>query len=202
MFQDISFPPLSVRQVADYLNVSPSMVCMSNSGKYMNRELAPALSLKLRALMEAHVLSQQDGASPSVKQLQELEGKDCGCFADNMKVEARYHSGRIHGLQRRLYDMTTKVGRDLAWLNTLDRLIAKLPPVTTPKSPERIWLENQKVLVLERLQNNGPLAQMKLEIQIELENAKAKVYQDAYEKQAKKQTALQTKADLAEDKTF
>jgi hypothetical protein len=185
MSKQISFPPLSGRQVAAYLGVSPSQFCMSNSNSYMNRQLGPGQSLKITELMQAHMLA-QSGSSPSIKKLQKQDGNDCACLADKMKLDARYHSLRIPGLQQRLNDMKTKVERDTAWLNTLDRLIAKLPPETKPKSPERIWLENQDVLVLERLKKNGPLAQMKLEVQIAMEQAKARVYHEAYAKHAKK----------------
>lgn len=171
--------------MAAYLGVSSSQLCMSNSSKYMNRQLGPAQSLKMAELMQAHVLS-QSGASPSLKKLQKQEGKDCACLAENMKVDARYHLGRVPVLQRRLTQMKTKVAKDTAWLNTLDHLIAKLPPATVPKSPDRIWLENHKVLVLERLLKNGPVAQMKLEVQIELGKAKARVYDETCLKHEKK----------------
>ncbi len=180
MSQQISFPPVSGRQLAAYLGISSSQVCMSNSDNYMNRQLGPAQSLKITQLMEAHVLCQQKGTSPSVKKMQKQEGKDCACFADKLKGDALHHSLRIPALKRRLDDMKTKLERDTAWLNTLDRLMAKLPPATKPKSAERIWLEHQGVIVLERLNKNGLLAQMKLELQIELETAKANVYREAY----------------------
>ena len=78
-----------------------------------------------------------------------------------------------------------KEQKDMYWLNTVDQLLATLPKIKGLAN-DRIWLENQQAIVLERLQKNGRLKQVKLETQIEMEKARARVYRDVLKKLLKK----------------
>lgn len=95
-------------------------------------------------------------------------------------LAAAHYYSRVPLLTHRLTEMIRQEQKDRQWLHTVDDMLVKLPE--TNRQIDRKWLENQQVLVAERLEKNGKLAQAKLEIQIELAKAKSAINNVAVKK--------------------
>ncbi len=169
------FFPVSQRQLAQYLGISPSMLHMAESSRYISHSLSPAASTKLAELMGVHLQVQKSGKpGPSSRKRQEAFSTDAAKTIKRLGLGADHSHYKALVLARRLADMTAKEQADRQWLNTADRLLSTLPGNKESKK-DRTWLELQQLLVLKRLRKNGPLEQAKLELQIKLEKARTAV---------------------------
>ena len=180
------FFPVSQRDLAAYLGISATLLNMTKTGRHGARRLRSASSIKMEELMLAHQQSLKAKAqSASLKKMQDRSANDCNRLAKEMLRDANHADAHALILKDRLDEMAGKEREDMYWLHTVDQLLSKLPK-TRESANDRIWLENQQAIVLERLQRNGRLAQVKLETQIEMEKASARVYRDLQKKLLKK----------------
>jgi hypothetical protein len=102
-----------------------------------------------------------------------------------MLRDAKYAADHTPVLGDQLDEMCRNHQRDKEWLNTVDYLLTKLPN-SGKSANDRRWLQNQERIVLKRLEKNGLAAQVKLEVQIEMEKARVRIFSDAVEKLQKK----------------
>ena len=180
------FFPVSQRDLAAYLGISATLLNMTNTGRHGDRQLRSASSIKMAELMLAHQQSLKTNAqSASLKKMQDRSANDWTRLAKGMLLDADHADTHAVILKHRLDEMTGKEQKDIYWLHTVDQLLATLPK-TRESANDRIWLEIQQGIVLKRLQKNGRLAQVKLETQIEMEKARARVYRDVQKKLLKK----------------
>ena len=178
--------PISQRDLAAYLGISPTLLNMTKTGRHGNRELRSTPSNKMTALMQAHLQSQKVNApGPSLKKIQDSSAIDCSKLATRMLGEANHADAHLEILKRRLDEMVRKEQADTHWLNTVEQLLSTLPK-TRESDRDRTWLEYRQVIVLKRLKKNGRLAQVKLETQIETKKANARVYREMQKKLLKK----------------
>lgn len=167
--------PVSQRQLAQYLGISPSMMNMAESPRHPSHNLSSASSIKLAELILAHQHGQKAGTpGASARKRQEAFNSDAGKAIKTLELVADHSLGRAKVLARSLADMNAREQADSQWLNTVDRLLAALPK-NKQSANDRIWLEYQQQPVLKRLQKNGRLEQANLEMQIKLEKAKAAI---------------------------
>jgi hypothetical protein len=178
--------PVSQRALAPYLGISPSLLNMANTGRHGARQLGDAQSKKWEELVLAHLQSQKPHSpGPSIKKMQKTLADDCARLATKMLLDAKYAADHIPVLREQMDEMSRNHQRDKEWINTVDYLLTKLPN-SAESANDRIWLQNQERIVLRRLEKNGLAAQVKLEVQIEMEKARARIYGDAVKKLQKK----------------
>lgn len=176
------FLPVSQRDLAAYLGISATLLNMTRTGRHGARQLSSSSSYKMKELMLAHQQSLQANAQgASLKKMQDRSANDCTRLAKRILQDANHADAHALILKGRLDEMAGKEQKDIYWLHTVDQLLAGLPK-TRESAKDRIWLEYQQVIVLERLQKNGRLAQIKLETQIEMEKARGRVYRDMQKK--------------------
>ncbi len=174
--------PISQRDLAAYLRISVTLLNMTNTGRHGARQLTAAPSLKMTALQLAHVQAQKlHTPGPTNSKMQKQAATSCRSLAKVMEIDARRASHRVAFLQNKLNEMRRAQQQDMEWMYTLDLLVDRLPGSEDPAG-DKTWLDYQKVMVLERLEKNGFPAQVKLEAQIEMEEAKAWIYKAAQEK--------------------
>ena len=167
--------PVSQRQLAHYLGVSPSMLHMSESGRYMYHSLSTGSSKKKAGLVLAHQQAQKAGKpGPSALKRQETFNADAAKTIKRLELEADYALSKAKVFARRLAAMSAQEQADSQWLNTVDMMLATLPHNKESKN-DRIWFNEQQAQVLQRLKKNGPLARAKLEMQVKMEKAKAAI---------------------------
>lgn len=167
--------PVSQRQLARYLGISPSMLHMSESDRYQSHNLPAGIMLKKSGLVLAHQQAQKAGKpGPSARKRQEAIHTAAATIIDRLHLEAEYSLRKAAVLERRLATMAAAEKAGIQWLNTVDRLLATLP-ATKATNNDRTWLEQQQVLVLNRLQKTGPLVQATLDMQVQVEKAKAAI---------------------------
>ncbi|HMU09128.1 MAG TPA: hypothetical protein PKC54_03925 [Ferruginibacter sp.] len=167
--------PVTQRDLAAYLGISASMFHMAESGRYTSHNLSSASSLKMAELILAHQQAQKSGSpGASLRKRQEAFNRDAGKVIKTLELVADHSFSRAKVLTRSLAEMTEREQADSQWLNTVDRLLATLAGNKETKG-DRAWLELQQLLVIKRLQKNGRLEQAKLQMQIQLEKAKAAI---------------------------
>jgi hypothetical protein len=182
----VRFFPVSQRDLAAYLGISATLLNMTKTGRHGSRQLRSASSNKMTELMLAHQQSLKTNAqSESLKKMQARSANDCSRLAKGILQVADHADAHAAILKHRLDELAVKEQQDKYWLHTVDKMLATLPK-TRESAKDRIWLENQQVIVLERLRRNGRLAQVKLETEIEMEKARARVYRDVQKKLLKK----------------
>ena len=109
--------------------------------------------------------------------MQDSVADDCARLAPKMLLKAKYAADHMSVLEDQLDEMSRNQQRDREWMNTVDYLL------TSGESPnDRIWLQNQEKIVLKRLEKNGLPAQVKLEVRIEMEKARTRIYREAVKK--------------------
>ena len=170
--------PVSQRDLAAYLGISETLFSMTQTGRHGARKLSSALSTKLEELLVANQQSKLANVPViSFRKMRDRSPHDCARLANQLSRYIKNADARLAVLDRQLDKMKGKEQEDKYWLNTVDQLLAKLPK-NKESAGKRIWLENQQVTVLERLKKNDLLAQAKLEIQIETEKVRARVYRN------------------------
>ena len=178
--------PVSQRSLAAYLRIGASLLNMIQSRRHGPRQLNASSSKKWNDLVLAHNDSKKTKPqSASVKMIEAQSSDDCTRFAKRMLQEANYTDSYVTIIERRLKEMIAKEQEDLYWLNTVDHLLETLPR-NKEAAKDRVWLNHQQVIVLERLKKNGWLAQSKLETKIEMGKARARVYRDVQKKLLKR----------------
>jgi hypothetical protein len=178
--------PVSQRALAAYLGISATLMSMTNTGRHGARALGDAKSKKWEHLLMAHLQSQKTAApGPSIKKMQKGSADACARLAELMLGNANNAAAHLPVLGHQLDEMARNQQQDTEWMNTVDHLLAKLPN-SRESANDRIWLKNQQEIVLKRLQKNGLQAQVKLEVQLEMEKARARIYRDALKKLLKK----------------
>lgn len=175
-----NFFPVSQRDLAAYLGISATLLNMTKTGRHGTRQLRSASSIKMAELMKAHLQSKKANSTFLIKMPDRLVN-DCTRHANKILLNANHADKRVVLLKYRLDEMTAKEREDIYWLNTVNQLLASLPR-TKSSTKDRIWLQYQESITLKRLQKNGRLAQVKLETQIEIEKARARIYRDAQKK--------------------
>ncbi len=178
--------PVSQRELASYLGVSHSLLSMTNSWRYGDRQLGGGPSKKMTDLLLAHVKAQEPHIrSGLLKKMLDPAADGSARLADKLLSDADYADAHAGILEDRLADMVTKYQQDRQWMNTIKLLLSTLP-ATEETVNDCTWLANQQVVVSKRIQRNGLPAQVKLEVQIEIEKARGRVYRNAREKLMKK----------------
>ena len=178
--------PVNQRDLAAYLGISATLLSMTETGRHGQRQLSSASSSKMTELLLAHQQSQKSNAhTASLKKMQDRSANDCARFAKVVSLDANHAKAHAVILRNRLDKMARNEVQNMHWMNTVDLLLATLPK-TRESAKDRIWLENQQKIVLKRLEKNGRLAQVKLEGQIEIEKARARIYMDVLKKLLKK----------------
>ena len=178
--------PVSQRELAAYLGISATLLSMTKTGRHGDRGLTTGPSKKMEDLVVAHQQSQQFKAQTVIKKrMEDSSARDCARLAKLMLQDADHADAHVTILKRRLDEMTGNEQQDLHWMNTVDLLLANLPK-NKESARDRVWLENQQEMVLSRLQKNGRPAQVKLEAQLEMEKARARIYRDMEKKLRKK----------------
>jgi hypothetical protein len=174
--RDENFVPVSQRDLAAYLRVSPTLLSMATTLRHGSRELAGEVTGKLARLTEKFMEAEHvTGNSPSLKKMERRQAADAEKMLAVLTSQSAYCEARIAVLRRQLHDMESHQQQDEHWLRTVDTLLADLPN-NKSSADERIWLQNQQVITMERLQKNGIVAQGKLEMKIGLEKARLKGY--------------------------
>jgi len=177
--------PISQAALAAYIGVSGSLLSMANTGRHGTRRLGVAQSKKMTDLELAHLQSQKSGApGSSFKKIQQAAA-DGARLVKKMLTDANHAAAHVTVLERRLAEMKRKQQQDMEWMNTVDLLLTSLPK-SRESANDRIWLQNQQVIFLKRVQKNGLPEQVKLEVQIETEKTKARIYREAIKKLPKK----------------
>lgn len=178
--------PISQRDLAAYLRISVTLLNMTNTGRHGERQLAAAPSLKMTALQLAHVQAQKlHTPGATCTKMQKQAAASSRSLAKVMKIDANRAAHRVPVLRDKLDEMRRAQQQDMEWMHTLDLLFARLASSEDPVG-DKTWLNYHRVTVLERLQKNGLTAQVKLEVQVELEEARARIYKAAQEKLEKK----------------
>jgi hypothetical protein len=174
--------PVSQRDLADYLEISGTLMSMAQTGRHGGRQLSPAASNKMTELLMAHEEAQRlHPKSNSTRKIKDQQADEFRLHGERLLQNAIHAEAYAVVLKQRLDKMAGKHQDDLRWLNTVELLLGRLPKASKPTKLSR-WLQNQHLVVLERLGKNGPLAQIKFETKIELEKAKRQVYQDMRKK--------------------
>jgi len=174
--------PVSQRQLARYLGISTSMMNMSQSTRYPSHQLSSGYVLKMEELVISHRQAQRSGiAGSSWRKLQDSFNTDTAKAIKKLASDAAYFESRAGIFKRRLEEMAIREREDRQWLNTVDHMLAKLSHAKEQQT-DRKWLQNQQAVVETRLQKNGILAQAKLEIQVEMNKAKALAIRAAIKK--------------------
>ncbi|HEV7782350.1 MAG TPA: hypothetical protein VGO58_13845 [Chitinophagaceae bacterium] len=182
----VRFFPISQHDLAAYLGISSTLLSMTQTGRHGARQLNSAATKKRRALVAAYQGAQKlNTHGASLRKMQEYLADDYNLLAESMMRDADYADAHARILKRRLDVMANSEQQDQQWLNTLDLLLATLPN-TSESVRDRKWLEVQQAFASERLHKNGRLRQVKLEVQIEMEKARARVYRDVRKKLLKK----------------
>lgn len=176
----ISFPPVGQRHLAAYLGVSQTYLSMSKSGKHADKNLGPAASEKLAALLKTHYqpIKRTTGtASKKIKEELTATGKR---LSQKLLMDTIYTSSRIIVWEQKLNQMIGAYQADKDWFQTLETILASLPPGKNA-SNDRIWLNNQLVDTSKRLVRNGIPAQVKLRAAIDMDHAKLLIWRNARE---------------------
>jgi hypothetical protein len=164
--------PVSQRQLAIYLGISPSLMNMA-AGRQLSRNLPAGSLQKLAALEVSH-----DNIKKSKRPQRSLlkpgpeVARQADVLIDKMSMAADYYGARAKVLQRKLDAMISKQQEDIEWLNTIDQ---KLLTFRTNKEPrgDYHWFQNQHTTVSERLIRSSIVMQVKLKLEIELAKATA-----------------------------
>jgi hypothetical protein len=184
--------PIGLRALAAYLGISPTLLSMTNTGRHGARQLGDAQTRKWEDLVQAHLEAQKThDPGPSLKKMQKRSADDCARLAKVLTGNANHAAAHVSLLEFQLGEMARNQQQDREWVNTVDHLLAKLPN-SKESANDRIWLQYQQELVLKRLQKNGLPTKVKLEAQIEMEKAKARIYRHALKKLVKKTTSHAT----------
>jgi len=176
--------PVSQRELAVYLGISASMMHMARSGKYVYHSLSFPLLKKLAGLIMAQEEVQKTGQTGHSFQLvQDKVNTDIAETIATLEMDASYLESKAPISQAKLEAMINREREDRDWLNTVDHLLANIPD-TKDKDKDRRWLEIQQTTVSARLKKNGKLAQVKVQLQIEVDKARAKACREAVERLA------------------
>jgi hypothetical protein len=168
--------PVSQRDLANYLSVSPTLLSMTHSGRHGTRGLGSAPSTKLAYLTLAYHASKKSGkAGKSLRQYDQSSLKRCTKLIEQLDADATHALAYVKILRRRLRDMVQNEKEYTQWLNTIDEMLSKLPK-DKASTHDRLWIGVQQVVTLKKLQKIGLDVQAKLEIKIEMEMARARVY--------------------------
>ena len=171
--------PVSKRELAAYLGVSATLLSMTDTGRHGNRHLGGKAAEKKAKLWLVHEQGQKSGKTgPSLQKLREANK---AIAKTTMLTEAKYADSHATVLQNKLNEMLQKEQQDINWLKTMDKLLSLLP-ASEKSANDRIWIAYQQQRALERLEKNGFMAQVKLQIQIATAKAKAGVYKAASKK--------------------
>lgn len=176
--------PVSQRELANYLGISPSMFHMAESSHYLSHNLSSRNSLKLLGLTLAQLEVQKTRqAGPSCQLVQDSVDKNIAKAIGDLEYEALRLERKAREDQQKLDDMISREREDRDWLNTVDHLLANIPD-TKDKDKDRGWLESQQETVSARLKKNSRLAQVKLQLQMEVDKARARACREAVEELA------------------
>ncbi|RYY71658.1 MAG: hypothetical protein EOO13_02330 [Chitinophagaceae bacterium] len=170
--------PVGQRELAAYLNISPSLFNMTQSGKHGDRQLSWELSQKLMDLRLAYDASAKPGKTgTALKKVQERASREAEQQAVRLLTEAKYASSRGRELQYKLEDMIAHHRRALRWLHTVAGFLERLPS-TEDTANDRRWFDIQQRKFLQALPKIDELAQLELTVKIEAALAKAKLCKD------------------------
>jgi len=163
--------PVTRRELAVYLGISPSLLSMSESGSL--RSMPSALSVKLTELAASHERSKR-GRKPkrSMARVSPLVNKEAKNLAEKMKLDAEHYSMKALVLKRKLENMIRSYKEDEQWLKTVEERLAVFTAAGALKADHR-WFKNQEMVVKERMERSGIIEQVKLEMQVELAKSKA-----------------------------
>ncbi|HMK03024.1 MAG TPA: hypothetical protein VK489_02490 [Ferruginibacter sp.] len=102
-------------------------------------------------------------------------------LASKLKADMDYYNAKARVLQTKLNEMLNSYEADMQWLNTVEERLETLR-VTKETKMDRLWFGNQQALVSERLERTGIVAQVKLEMQVEMVKAKAAISKNLLQK--------------------
>jgi transcriptional regulator with XRE-family HTH domain len=170
--------PVKQADLAAYAGVSASLISMTETGRHGERHLSAAASKRLTDLLKTHLDIQQSGIQgPTLIKLNEESQERCMTLLKDMLSDARRANYRAGIMSRKLDDLVEEERAYGYWLNTIDHLLTNLPESSTAHN-DRVWLEYQQVITLEKLEKVGRDVQLKWEIRIEIEKARARVFNE------------------------
>lgn len=167
--------PVNQRDLAAYLNISRTLMSMTNTGRHGSRKLGNDAYSKLTTLIQQHLQLQSEAETPSLLKSTTKETAACALLAKTWSSNEAYAQSYSEALQKKLEQMRIQYKQDVQWLKTVDRLLEQLPH-NNKEGKDRPWFKNQQVVTMARLKKNGPEAQAHLQLKMELEKAKAAVY--------------------------
>ena len=164
--------PVSNNQLAAYLQVTPSTMSMTSSGRH-KRKLPSIPSVKLAELQRDFELMKANTgkAGKSLNKINELENSGCKKIQNKLLGEVKYFTSKVPVLERRLEFMRWQYVQNILWLKVIEARLANSP------NADRIWLSNQQVKTVEKIKKNGIPEQLKIELDIEMSKARSMVYE-------------------------
>jgi hypothetical protein len=174
--------PVSLRDLAAYLNISASTLNMSQTGRHGNRNLGSDASKKYGELILAHRQTPKMAIiNTALRNDHPGSEKESATLAKKMLTNSKHALAKASLLKYKLDDMKSKEREDSRWLKTVERLLSEMA-ANKNMSSDRKWLMNQQIITRKRLDRNRWLVQAKLEIKIESAKAMARVYKNIYRK--------------------
>ncbi len=168
--------PVSQKDLAAYLGISPTMMALSQ-GKGSSRSLKSTANLRLAKLQNTHLqlLKLKKDYEPVLRPYQR---KEMAARAKRMETDGDWYEARAGHLQKKLDLLKEKHETAKQWMNSIEHLLENLPGTKESKG-EKIWLNNQHAVTAENLERTGPLAQLKLNMEIEWMLARARISRSA-----------------------
>lgn len=168
--------PVSQKDLAAYLGISPTMMALSQ-GEGSSRNLGSMANLRLANLQNTHLQLQKSKKNYG-QVFRPYQLKKMHAQAKRMETDADWYEARANLLQKKLNLLREKYETGKQWMNSIEHLLDNLPGNKESRA-ERIWLNNQQAVTAENLEQTGPVAQLKLKMQVELMNARAGISRSA-----------------------
>lgn len=162
--------PVSQKDLAAYLGISPTMMALSQT-KGSSRSLHSTASLRLTRLQNTH-LQLLKSKKKYEQVLRPYQLKEMAAQAKRMETDGDWYEARAGLMQKKLKLLKEKHEAAKQWMTSIEHLLANLPG-NKESGGEKIWLNNQQAVTTERLEQTGPLAQLKLNMEIEFMQARA-----------------------------
>lgn len=168
--------PVSQKDLAAYLGISPTMMALSQ-GKGSSRNLGSTANLRLANLQNTHLQLKKSKKNYG-QVFRPYQLKEMAAQAKSMETDGDWYQARAGQLQKKLDLVKEKHETAKQWMISIEHLLEKLPGNKGSKA-ERIWLNNQHAVTTENLELTGPVVQLKLNMEIELMQAKASISRSA-----------------------
>lgn len=168
--------PVSRKDLAEYLGISPTLMTLASSND-PSRNLRSQASLRLSSLELSHLqLSKKSrDYQPPVPAHKK---KALETAARKLEADAASFTSKAVQLRFKLEKMQEEYESARQWMYTVEQLLEKLPANKESKF-DKAWLNNQQGVSTEKMDKNGLQAQLKVEMEIQLLEAKATISRNA-----------------------